>query len=304
MNCEQARELLNGYIDGELKRHERSRVENHLASCKSCKAELAAFRLLQERAQLSCARPSESLPQRVAAELSNSRPAIREVRNMKARLSIAFGVIALAAVAFVALRPTEAYADLGKVKSALKKANKMHAVATVKNGQKMVKQEVWTTEGDWRLEVAGEPAKIVKGGKMFVQNEDDEVIFEMVDVQPSKTGVGANLTFELVGVLTKDELAKGNEAKLIEGQLLTLDEEQSGFRIVGTEEIDGKLTQKAILHRSGDPYRTVLWLDPVTSLPVVAERQKKNGNIWDVISQVKYDFTKPIPPSMFDPKQR
>ena len=40
MNCEQARHLLDGYLDDELNRYERQRLEAHLASCPKCVDEL------------------------------------------------------------------------------------------------------------------------------------------------------------------------------------------------------------------------------------------------------------------------
>jgi hypothetical protein len=301
MNCEQARELLNGYIDGELKRHERSRVENHLASCKSCKAELAAFRLLQERAQLPSPGPSESLPQRIAAELSNSRPATREVRNMKARLSIAFGVIALAAVAFVALRPTEAYASLDQVKAAIKKAKNMRAVETVRNGNQTIENRVWMRSGVMRIEAAGKPAKIIKGDKTFVLKEDHptgEGVWQVV-AGPTKDEGHVIVDF----VLTKGRPLSANSPS-IQAELVLDKQEDVLFRVVGMEELDGKQAEKAIMQKPGDPYRTVLWLDPVTKLPMMAERQKKNGAIWDVVSQVRYDFSRPIPPSLLEPSSK
>lgn len=42
MTCEEVRELLPAYVDGEL--HEADEVDAHLASCEACSAELADYR--------------------------------------------------------------------------------------------------------------------------------------------------------------------------------------------------------------------------------------------------------------------
>lgn len=304
MNCEQAQALANGYIEGELPLHEQAQMESHLAACHTCAAELAAYRLLGERTRQAGSIPSELLRSRIASEISSSRRQTREVRNMKTKLSLALGTLAVAAVTFIALRPTEAFASLDQVKAAMKKAKKMHAVATVKKGDSTLKEEVWAIEGAMRIEAAGKPARIVKGEQVWVQKaDDDEIVFEIADIPKDGIVKEGTYTFQVLPVIGKPLEGQATAGAYEIGFVLVADEPEA-FQIVGSEEIDGKQTQKAILHRKGAPYRTVLWLDPITHLPVVAERQKKNGEIWDVISQVKYDFTKPIPPSLFEPKQK
>jgi len=303
MNCDKAQELLNGYLDGELRKADRLRVETHLQGCTACRAELAAYRLVQERAQSSCIGPPAALRHRIARSLS-WQPPTREVRNMKTRLSIAFGIVALAAIAFVALRPSEAYANLDQVKRALKQAKKVHAVTTVRDGKKTVTQEAWVTDGNLRIDVAGRPAKLVKGQKTFLwSDKKGEGVWEIV--LDSKATFDGEITVDFV--LAGDGEWKASpqlQPVKVEGVRLELMlDTDTFFRVVGIEELDGRKAEKAIMHKPGDPYRTVMWLDPITKLPIQAERQKLNGEIWDVVSQVKYDFTKPIPPDTFEPKK-
>jgi len=48
MKCREERELLSGYLDGELNDEQRRKVERHLAECASCKKELEELKQLDE----------------------------------------------------------------------------------------------------------------------------------------------------------------------------------------------------------------------------------------------------------------
>ena len=48
MNCEQIRELLAGYQDGELDNDQRQRVEKHLEGCAECREDLAQLEKVKE----------------------------------------------------------------------------------------------------------------------------------------------------------------------------------------------------------------------------------------------------------------
>lgn len=48
MNCEQIRELLAGYQDGELDNERRQRVERHLEGCTECREDLAQLEKVKE----------------------------------------------------------------------------------------------------------------------------------------------------------------------------------------------------------------------------------------------------------------
>jgi len=45
--CNQYKELLMGYLDNELNDHQRRQVEEHLAQCRNCAAELEQFKKLK-----------------------------------------------------------------------------------------------------------------------------------------------------------------------------------------------------------------------------------------------------------------
>jgi anti-sigma factor RsiW len=67
MKCEAARPLLESYLDGELERTAVDEIENHLAGCAACRAELAA---LEELRGALRALPRERAPADLRARLS------------------------------------------------------------------------------------------------------------------------------------------------------------------------------------------------------------------------------------------
>jgi anti-sigma factor (TIGR02949 family) len=68
--CEQLRERFSEYLDGELTPEERAALEEHLAACTGCRAELEALRrTVQAVASLPRRTAPEGLAARVAAEI-------------------------------------------------------------------------------------------------------------------------------------------------------------------------------------------------------------------------------------------
>jgi anti-sigma factor RsiW len=109
MNCEEARELLEAYHDGELKPQTRSAVAAHVAQCADCAAELASVGALSGAIKSVGAFPvPESLRrnvERLAADSkhANTAPARRFGFRALAASHIAVAAAAgLAAYAFVA----------------------------------------------------------------------------------------------------------------------------------------------------------------------------------------------------------
>lgn len=62
-------ELLNAYLDGELSGWRRERIEQHLAGCPDCQAELAALRRLSQALQEAAFTPDLTPAERFAAQV-------------------------------------------------------------------------------------------------------------------------------------------------------------------------------------------------------------------------------------------
>ena len=61
MNCDDIEELIGPYCDGELPADQRQRVEDHLAGCETCRAELANLQALEEKlAMIEFAEPTDA----------------------------------------------------------------------------------------------------------------------------------------------------------------------------------------------------------------------------------------------------
>jgi len=82
LNCQQARDLLSLYIDGELPAAERARLEDHLEQCDECRCELAE---LQALVSALGALPREPLPAEFGEQL-HARLVRRSWRLVWARL--------------------------------------------------------------------------------------------------------------------------------------------------------------------------------------------------------------------------
>lgn len=89
MSHERIRDLLSGYLDGELDPATQRDVDRHLADCAECAATLSQLAAVKERAgSLSDALPGADLWPGIAARIGGDRggsPAIRPVRRVGAR---------------------------------------------------------------------------------------------------------------------------------------------------------------------------------------------------------------------------
>lgn len=94
MNCETLEELLSAYIDGEVTAEERQTVEQHVASCVSCRATLQDFSAVQTLSKmLPVLDAPQGFRQRVSGRIEQqSRSRIWEMKWVP---RFAFGTIAL-----------------------------------------------------------------------------------------------------------------------------------------------------------------------------------------------------------------
>ncbi len=72
MNCDEARDLIGPFADGELGASERRIVERHIGECAGCRSELAALEALSVRLRGTAARPAlpADLETRIRAALA------------------------------------------------------------------------------------------------------------------------------------------------------------------------------------------------------------------------------------------
>ena len=110
MTCEEANPLLHGLIDGELDPARTREVENHVASCQRCAAELAQFRQMRaamRQESMTFAAPAAlrsrieaALPNRVPQRVSPSRRRLLQGFAFGAALSAAAAVGVMAVVSW------------------------------------------------------------------------------------------------------------------------------------------------------------------------------------------------------------
>jgi len=104
MNCEEARNLISAYFDGELSSDSRSSVSKHLGSCPTCTEELASFESLSKQAaNLEHPMPPDQIWQNVEAQLNveNTMSTVREETNLHRFASSRW--LSIAALLLVAL---------------------------------------------------------------------------------------------------------------------------------------------------------------------------------------------------------
>ncbi len=103
MNCERVQDLLNEYIDGELPAAAREGVEQHVAGCARCRAELRALR---QAAELVRSLPRAAAPEGMAAAIKSrvARAAGIRRRAALARWVGVGGWVAAAATLLVVIK--------------------------------------------------------------------------------------------------------------------------------------------------------------------------------------------------------
>jgi len=121
MNCEQARDILSEYIDGELAPELRRDLEQHVAECARCRAALDTLRRTAEAVRdLPKVPAPRGLSKTILTTIGATAPAVRARtrRWMLAANAVAFAACALLAVAIAlqlrprspaAVRPSLAY---------------------------------------------------------------------------------------------------------------------------------------------------------------------------------------------------
>lgn len=103
MTCDDARDLLEAYLDGELAAEDRSRVEAHLPGCAACSSELTSLRALADRVRAVGRLPMpDGLTERVAAAVARSEP-VRTDRRLFGRMVASHLAAAMAGAGAVAL---------------------------------------------------------------------------------------------------------------------------------------------------------------------------------------------------------
>lgn len=107
MECDKAKELLSAYLDGEVTEKERHLLEEHLASCKSCRQELEELRRI---VGLVASLPKEAAPEGFAQRTVASLPAPgtgapERLRKffLRPRWAFASGALATAALILIAM---------------------------------------------------------------------------------------------------------------------------------------------------------------------------------------------------------
>ena len=103
MECARIKELLSEYIDGTLDAQARAVVENHVATCKSCKEELASLSaLVEELGSLEPVKAPEDFLEKIHERMESRFGFDRIVR----KLFMPFGIkipLELAAAATIAI---------------------------------------------------------------------------------------------------------------------------------------------------------------------------------------------------------
>jgi hypothetical protein len=100
MNCPQAEELLQQYLDGEPI-PDRSNLDQHLAACRPCREQHALARRLREGLQLIAApAPPAQMVEQIVSRIRQERPSRQRLR----RRFLAMGALAASILALVLVR--------------------------------------------------------------------------------------------------------------------------------------------------------------------------------------------------------
>jgi len=90
MSCKKMRWLFQAYLDKELSREEKERVENHLRNCESCRLDFSSLKSLierLERVEVDTLSPSSGFTEKVISLLSERRPGFlgnfREILSLR-----------------------------------------------------------------------------------------------------------------------------------------------------------------------------------------------------------------------------
>src|SRR5688572_17206083 len=108
MNCSDARDRLNPYLDGELEMDENVRVVSHLERCAACSSAFEGERALFDEIRRQASGPGapEGLRLRIAGEIGKSRPAARPWPFARALVPAAAAAVLMAVfVTFFASQP-------------------------------------------------------------------------------------------------------------------------------------------------------------------------------------------------------
>lgn len=99
MRCDEVRELLGSYADGEVALETRAVVDAHVCACEACRRELGQLRELAERIKAGgsvCVPPA--LWDRIADQLDSARPPRSAKRTFRLRSILAFAACLLLVV--------------------------------------------------------------------------------------------------------------------------------------------------------------------------------------------------------------
>jgi len=97
MNCEQARQLLDAYIDGELTAEEMRALEDHAKACEMCMEELQAAKLLKDT--LAHMDDDIAVPLQAQAAWRNAVRAEAKKKNMRKWMRAGYAVAAVLVLA-------------------------------------------------------------------------------------------------------------------------------------------------------------------------------------------------------------
>lgn len=272
-------------------------LAEHAAQCEACRLWLADVnRLEAQLAEWRADPPPENLAARIAEELvRSSRPSRRSdlfkwKENPKMRrLSYALAVAAVAICAlffFVNGQAATAYERMALAVSRVKSAHMIVWYNTAKTGPVHIQkvEEVWYRGHNWRKRY-GERTdndRIVRGSTYYAYDPAQRKVVASRENAPQVTDFS-------LAALAGDYMPVGAKPHA---------------HLVRTMNENGKSIQEIDLDLSGQGERMLFWVDASTGLPIRAEKQDMDyaTGRWTINGRFEFEFNRPLPASLFDPK--
>ncbi|MCW3053131.1 MAG: hypothetical protein JWN14_2301 [Chthonomonadales bacterium] len=329
MNCHRAARLSSLGRDHRLSLQDRADLEDHLGLCPACRQREAGYdRLVNALSAQQAPEPTADLLEkalrqaRATAPRENSTPGRTLLR---VRITVVSVMLIVAVIALVGTRPPRALGQalLRKMEAAVGKATTMHVISwrydmteeearnhTWHDGKTPTRGEEWVTHdamsggdallGPYLWNATGylhydptlRQVKYAIANREMNLKESIERSFNPVAAMKSAVPPGTYLTLHNFAD-TVWQGRKVHKMQIAAGPNKPRDGEE-----IPTQQEPGKTPSFGSMPRT----RQTFWVDSETNLPVHSEQEKEIQGRWVVLLKCDYDYNRPTPTQLFDPK--
>lgn len=300
MNCNEAKELINAALDGELNAADKQAVDQHLEKCPECRHVASHSTRLKSELQTPVLVPSQ-LKAAVRDHLyqPNSQPVIGRNKPMNKLSTTKWGLTGLAAAALaiatvVALtpRPADAKAVLKKMQTAAQKSPVINVVEKNKMSGRSFKYEVRLVKGrpsEVRL-VEGQP--LVALGREITVNDGTKRIVKITDEKGNVIPANAKANDPIIVKGFKIDITKLDQPTP-EGIAEALQIGGKGAaepKLLGTEKVGGIEVQILCVEDKKNNQRALYWINNATGLPLNQRVEVNVNGKWTELKNRKFSY--------------